>query len=413
MADASIHTHLQTYLEQNRPLYLDLLRQMVAINTFTANKKGVNDLGKLTADLFTPLGFTAEYIESINPQFGRHVILTSVGKSKRKIGLISHLDTVFPPDEEIHNNFVWRIEGDRIYGPGTVDIKGGTVVIYMMLAVLQAVLPEVYDEITWVLLLDASEEVDGEDFSRICLEKLRGDETLACLVFEGGHSENGNNKIVVARKGMVMTHITVEGKAAHAGSAHENGANAVVQLADVIQRLNSMTDYSQGLTVNVGTVQGGTVSNRVPHFAESRAEMRAFSPEVFQKAFSEILALRDLSTVQSVNGGYGCWVEIEVTRKTAPWPRNEATDRLLGVWQEAASELGMQVTPEERGGLSDGNYIWDKLPVLDGLGPSGRNAHCSEHYPEAGKEQEYCLISSFVPKAMLNITAVLKLIANT
>lgn len=412
MANADTHTRLKTYLEQNRPFYLDLLQQMVAINSFTANKKGVNELGKLTAELFAPLGFTAEFIESANAQFGRHLILTKLGKSERKIGLVSHLDTVFPPDEEIRNHFDWRLEGDRIYGPGTVDIKGGTVVIYMMMAALQAILPETYDAITWIVLLDASEEVDGEDFSQICLDKLAGPETLACLVFEGGQSENGNNKIVVARKGMVMVHITVEGKAAHAGSAHEHGANAVVQLADVIQCLARMTDYSQELTVNVGTVQGGTVSNRVPHFAESRAEMRAFSTAVFQKALSEILAFRDFSTVHSANDGYACWVDIDVTRETAPWPKNGATDRLLDIWQEAASELGMQVMAEKRGGLSDGNYIWDKLPVLDGLGPSGRNAHCSEHHPEAGKEQEYCLFSSFVPKTLLNITAVLKLIGN-
>ncbi|MEJ2749244.1 MAG: hypothetical protein P8183_15265, partial [Anaerolineae bacterium] len=99
------------------------------------------------------------------------------------------------------------------------------------------------------------------------------------------------------------------------------------------------------------------------------------------------------------------------TRRTAPWPRNEGTDSLLAIWQEAAAELGLRVVPEERGGLSDGNYFWDQIPTLDGLGVSGANAHCSERSEDGSKEQEFCEVSSFVPKALLNITAVLKLLA--
>jgi glutamate carboxypeptidase len=99
-----------------------------------------------------------------------------------------------------------------------------------------------------------------------------------------------------------------------------------------------------------------------------------------------------------------------MTRKTPPWPRNEATERLFAVWQAAAGELGYRVVPEERGGLSDGNHFWHVIPTVDGLGPSGGNAHCSEHSDDGSKEQEYVLVSSFVPKALLNMVAVLKLV---
>ena len=71
---------------------------------------------------------------------------------------------------------------------------------------------------------------------------------------------------------------------------------------------------------------------------------------------------------------------------------------------------GVQVTAEERGGLSDGNYLWHKLPVIDGMGPTGANAHCSEQSADGSKEQEYCVPSSFVPKTLLNVMAVLKLL---
>jgi glutamate carboxypeptidase len=97
-------------------------------------------------------------------------------------------------------------------------------------------------------------------------------------------------------------------------------------------------------------------------------------------------------------------------RKTKPWPRNEATERLFRVWQEAGADMGWTVLPEERGGLSDGNYIWDLMPCLDGLGAAGGNAHCSEQSEDGSKEQEFCLPAAFIPKTVLNVTAVLKLI---
>ena len=403
------HTQFEDYLTQNLPDYLDMLRRMVAINSFTANPAGVDALGQLTAEMFAPLGFTADTVPSVNPEFGRHLVLTRPGQSGRKIGLVTHLDTVFPPEEEIRNDFHWREVGDRIYGPGTADIKGGTVLIYMMLAAFQAIVPDLFDDVTWVILLDASEERDGEDFGQLCRERLAGD-TRACLIFEGGKVAGRDNWVVVARKGMAIYRVTARGKASHAGSAHELGANAIVQLADAIQRINGFVDYEQALTFNVGTVQGGTVTNRVPHRAMTEVEMRAFASDVYDSGVAAMLALPETAAVRSADGSFTCTLDVEITRKTAPWPRNEGTDQLLAVGQAAAAEIGVRVVPEERGGLSDGNYFWDEIPTLDGLGVSGANAHCSERSEDGSKEQEFCEVSSFVPKTVLNGTAVLKLL---
>ena len=400
---------IEDYLTDNLPHYLEMLRQMVAINSFTANPEGVDELGRLTAATFAPLGFAAEQIPADNPAYGRHLVLTRNGKSGRTIGLVSHLDTVFPPEEEIRNDFHWREEGDRIYGPGTVDIKGGTVLIYMMLAALRAHAPDVYEDVTWVVLLDSAEERGGADFGRLCVERLAGD-TPACLIFEGGSFDGQEFLVVVARKGMATYRVTTHGKASHAGSAHEQGANAIVQMADVIQRIKAMTDYEREITFNVGVVQGGTVTNRVPHQAVAELEMRAFATDVYEDGLKAMLALPEQASVRSHDGAFACSVEVAVTRKTAPWQRNEMTDRLLTIWQAAGEELGLRVAPEERGGLSDGNFFWDQIPTLDGLGVSGGNSHCSERSADGRKDQEYCLVSSFVPKTLLNVTAVLKLL---
>ena len=135
-------------------------------------------------------------------------------------------------------------------------------------------------------------------------------------------------------------------------------------------KIAGLTDYERHLTFNVGTFAGGSVVNRVPHEAHARVEMRAYNPEVYEDGIRQMLSLPEQAGVSSANGNFRCRLEVEVLRKTGPWPRNAQTDRLLAIWQEAGRLLDMEVVPEERGGLSDGNYFWDVLPCLDGLEPT-------------------------------------------
>jgi glutamate carboxypeptidase len=103
-------------------------------------------------------------------------------------------------------------------------------------------------------------------------------------------------------------------------------------------------------------------------------------------------------------------VEVKILSESRPWPRNPGTDGLAEIWLGAGRELGIPVNVEERGGLSDGNFIWDAVPTLDGLGPWGDNDHCSERSADGSKVPEYVEVTSFVPKAALNTAAILKLI---
>jgi glutamate carboxypeptidase len=399
------------YLAEQLPRYLDILHEMVGTNSFTLNVEGINRLGALTAARFEALGFSATRIPPVKSQYGDHLVMTKPGRSGRKIGLVSHLDTVYTPAEEAQNDFVWRPAGDRIYGPGTVDIKGGTVMIYMVMEALQKFAPDVFDEITWVVLLDAAEETDITQFREVCANYLAGD-TLACLVFEASHSRaEKQSAVVVARKGMAIFRVEVEGRSAHPGTAFETGVNAVVHLAELIRRMASFTDPTRGLTCNVGTIAGGTTINRVPHFATAGVELRAFSPPVFELGVEQMLALQGpVSLTGDGHNGTCGQARIKLLRKVSPWSRNEASDRLLTVWQAAGRQIGWTVVSEERGGLSDGNVTWQSFPTIDGLGPVGGNAHCSERREDGSKDQEYVLSSSFVPLALLNTLAILSLI---
>jgi glutamate carboxypeptidase len=404
---------IQDYLREQLPNYLVMHRQMVEVNSFTANPTGVNALGDVTARYFEGLGFQAEQLAPADPRYGKHLFLHKPGTAQKPVTicLVSHLDTVFPAEEEAANDFIWRREGDRIYGPGTVDIKGGTVVIYMLLDALQKFAPGVYETTDIWVCLNATEEVLSDEFAHLCLQRLPTG-TRACLVFEGGTPAGDNYSLVVARKGRATYQVGVEGRSAHAGNYHHLGANALVQMAHTVLKIAGMTDYGRQITFNVGTMSGGVVVNRVPHFAEAEVEMRAFSPEVFEQGVANMLALDGGSDVSSQDG-FPCKVRVKLMERTAPWPRNPETDSLYSIWEKAAASLGMHVIREERGGLSDANLLWQRFPVLDGLGPVGANAHCSESSPDGSKDAEYALASSFVPKTLLSFTGIMHLVGDT
>jgi glutamate carboxypeptidase len=154
------------------------------------------------------------------------------------------------------------------------------------------------------------------------------------------------------------------------------------------------------------------VTNRVPHSAVARGEMRTFNLDIYHQAIENLLALKNNSTINSADG-YPCTIDIEITSKMDPWPKNPDTENLFTIWDQAATELGFQISQESRGGLSDGNNTWSTLPTIDGLGPMGHNGHCSERSADGSKDQEYVNQSSFVPKTVLNFTAIQKLIANS
>jgi glutamate carboxypeptidase len=138
--------------------------------------------------------------------------------------------------------------------------------------------------------------------------------------------------------------------------------------------------------------------------------MRAFSPATFAAASDKITALNEFSSVHSANDGYPCQVHVDVLGKWGPWASNEKSKALLAMWQETGRELGIRILPQERGGLSDGNWTWYDIPTIDGLGPDGGNAHCSERSEDGSKDQEYILPDSFAPKALMNILGIMRLV---
>lgn len=406
----NIRQHLENHLNN----YIEFLQQMVAINSFTANTAGVDETGDLIVKQFSSLGFIPEYEKSSDERYGRHIFLRRPAGSERvegespAIALASHLDTVYPIEEELNNDFSWHEEDGRIYGPGTVDIKGGTLMIYMILDSLYHCSRDIFEATDWWVCLNASEEVLADDFSMHCLKKLPAD-TRACLVFEAGKLVGDDCWLVDGRKGRASFKATANGKSAHSGNDHHKGANAILQLSKTIQQIEALTDYGNQLTFNVGVFKGGVVRNRVPSYAEALIEMRAFDLDVFEQGVADILALDGKSDVSS-GEGYLCQVTILLEARTEPWPSSPLSEGLFPLWDQCGQELGLSILAERRGGLSDANFLWSHFPTLDGLGPSGGNAHCAQRNADRSLDQEYLDKSSLIPKAELNIAAISRLI---
>ena len=368
------------------------LERLVAINSFTQNRDGVLACGEYCRTMFEPLGFESELVRSVLEPCGDHLFLHRAGGVP--LVLVGHLDTVYPPGTE----FAWRDEGERVHGPGVADIKGGIVVLWDALRRL----PEL-DRFDLRIFLNASEEGGCPDFSKLARDRVR-DDTRACLVFEPGYDlGDGSTSVVTARKGSGRFHVDVHGREAHSGNEHDKGANALRELARFIETVESWTDYESDVTWTVGTAQGGTAANCVPGHAQCSVDMRVWTPEAMGEGRKRLMALAGDGSVQSGDGKSRCRIEIREIPAYPPWPRNNASDKLAAQVSALGETLGQPIRPLERRGGSDGAFLWDLAPTIDGLGVIGRDMHCSVHDPDTGREQESIEKASLARRANLAV----------
>ena len=260
--------------------------------------------------------------------------------------------------------------------------------IWLVLTALRDIAPDVFQKASWLIAANAAEEELVPDFPESCRTRTRN--CRAALIFEACSGSGRGLSIVRCRKGSANLRVIVRGRGAHAGSSHHQGANAIVQMAALVERMAKLTDYSRDLTVNIGSFAGGGPSNRVPHHAECHINLRAFDQSVLQGAIDAIFALGDEpAAVRAQSDSYPCRVSVELVGRNPSWPPNPSTEALIETWVQSASRLGSSLLVESRGGLSDGNYLSRFVPTLDGLGPFGMHGHASERSADGSKVPEF------------------------
>ncbi len=350
---ADVHGY-EAYANDHLAETADELMRYVAIESGSRDKAGVDRVGLAVGEAFGALGFTIERIAET--ECGDHLVARRSGGGAGRLLALIHLDTVWPPGSLATNPC--RIEGGRVYGPGTRDMKGGWVVL---LSALRALRAAGWDGLAETTVFMTGDEELGSPHGRPWIEKAAREADWA-LVMEPAR-ENGG---LVTRRGMVgAVSLEIRGAATHATNRHL-GASAIVEAAHKILALEALTDVERGVLVNVGIVEAGNARQVVPDRADLSIDLRAPDSEAAEALVARVSEIAERTTVPGtetvMSGG--------ITRPA--FETSAGTDRLLRLAQECGRPLGLTLDGMYTRAGSDGNFTAALgVPTLDGLGPEG------------------------------------------
>lgn len=339
---------------------LELTRKLVLAESPSDNKAAVDACVALAAERAKHIGGRVtlhklrEHGNLLEARFG-----AKARSASQRVLVLGHLDTVWPVGTL--KSMPCRVKDGSLLGPGVFDMKAGVALAFTALEMLaEAGLPDNEREI--ILLLNSEEEI-GSPVSRPVTEKLAR-ECSAVFVLEPAQGL----ACKTARKGTGDWRIDVEGIAAHAGVDFDKGASAIRELARVIETVSNWTDLKRGLTVNVGTVNGGSKINVVAAHASAQIDVRIarrHDGSRIEKLFAK-LRPADKRCKLTVTGGIN----------RPPMERSRGTVALYQNARALAADLGFTLDEAATGGASDGNFTAALgIPTLDGLGAVGEGAH--------------------------------------
>ena len=352
------------------------IRRWVEVETPTSDATAVNRLADIVESQWRDLGIEAERTPGRDGFGDILTVRTPWGGDGPGILVLSHLDTVHPIGTIERNAF--RREGDRVFGPGIYDMKGGA---FIALYACQHLIRQGRETPLPITFLYVSEEEVGSPISREIIER-EARRAKYVLVTEPAR-EGG--KVVTARKGVARFVVTTKGRPAHSGSRPQDGRSAVREMARQILKIEDLTDFERGVTTNVGLVQGGTAANVVPAACTAEVDLRVPDAASAEEFCAAILGLKahDADVEVVVTGGLN----------RPPFEKDAGIEALFQQARTVAAELGLDLKDLKTGGGSDGNFTAALgVPTLDGLGVDGEGAHT---------EDEQLYFSSLEPRARL------------
>jgi len=376
------------WLATQRPAMTELLGRLVNTDSGSYNKAGVDAVGTVLESVLDDAGIQHQRIphERFGDCIQAHLPAHADGVgSNEYVLLMGHRDTVFPDGTVAERPF--RVDGDLAYGPGVADMKAGLVLnTFVALAFARvggAPLP-------LAVLYSADEEIASPSSRPVIENAARG--ALAVFNSEPGRA-SGN--VVTARNGAAFITVEAIGKGAHSGAQHAEGINAIEDLAHKIVALQALTDYAAGTTVSVGLIQGGTSVNTVAPMARMEVDVRFPSHAAMEKILDEVEAVIAKSHVPGASTG------IVEKRLFLPVEENSQTERLLGLYRQAAAATGFQTAGEFSAGSADSGFSAAVgAPTLCGTGPVGEKAHTPD---------EVLRLDTMVPRAQAMFRAILGL----
>jgi glutamate carboxypeptidase len=356
---ATLSSMIRSHLEARHEDMVDFLMELASFETPSTDARTLAPALDFLEGALTDVGLRVRRIRG--RESGGHLLGIPPGRSKGVPGqlLMGHLDTVWPTGT-LQTMPLVREDG-KLRGPGVFDMKGGLTLMVFALRTLRDLGLE--PPATPVVLVNSDEEIGSPESRRVV--RLVARNVIRAFVLEPPLGLAGSLK--TARKGVGRFQVRVLGKAAHAGLDPDSGASAIVEMSYLIQKLHALNDRERGISVNVGTVDGGLRPNVVAPESVAQVDVRVQSMEDAREIDACIRSLTPSipDVTLEISGGIGV-------------PPLERTPRNRELWRaarQAGAELGLELEEALAGGGSDGNTTSQYTATLDGMGPVGDGAH--------------------------------------
>ncbi len=334
------------------------LAQLVDVSSPSGDVRGAEQALALCAELL-PAGMTLQRPTCSTPGCAPDLVARLTGTGHRRLLLLGHVDTVI--GHAAHQPL--RAAGERLYGTGTADMKGG-VILGLGVARALAAQREAFAELSVLLVCD--EEWRTAPF--VHAPHFAGYD--ACLCFEAGErTAGGDEGVVVRRKGAGTLKVTATGRASHSGSAPASGRNALLALARVAEAVAQRNDPDgpQSLSVVPTVIRSGEAFNIVPAAGELVFDLRAAHVSAFNAVKAAVPGEIEGVSLQA--------------RMERLWPGMDSERATAGLIEAAGARLGRRIAGVARGGASDASHFADTVALtVDGLGPRGGGAHTPEEF---------------------------------
>ena len=360
------------FLTDEKPQMTRFLEKLAFAESPSHVKDSQKNVQKILTDALKEMGFYVVHFPGRNTGGLLYARPTNRKKNQPIQMLIGHCDTVWPL--KTLDQMPVKVKDGNMRGPGVYDMKAGLTQIIFALKTLLKFNVEI--GVTPVVMINSDEEI-GSVESQTNIARIAAIANRA-FVLEPALGISG--KLKTQRKGIGEFTITVRGKAAHAGLDPGKGVNAIVELSMLVQQLYAMNDLENGISVNVGMIEGGIGANVVAPESKAVVDVRVPTTEDGKRIESEILGLSASRDD----------VEVEVTGAINR-PPMVYTARNRQLWERAkiaGSKLGIELDEGMAGGASDGNLTTQFTATLDGLGAIGDGAHAMHEYMMLDKMAE-------------------------
>lgn len=368
---------LRAAAEKAQPAVIEHLKEMVLIESGSKQKDGLLKMADGLEKRLQALGMKTERRRATAGAGADNLIGTLKGSGKRKIMLLAHMDTVYGPGILATQPF--KVDGNRVYGPGIADDKGGIAVIVAALQILKDAGWKDFDTIT--VMFNPDEEVGSQGSGELIAE-LAAQHDLA-LGFEpsAGKAVTPNHIVLLGASGILEAKLAVTGRAAHAGNSPKDGRNALYELAHQMLQTRDVAASVPGAQLNWTVAEtGGNPFNQIPAKAEAVGDVRINQAGADQKLNA---ALQEKIKSQLIPDTQVS-LKLETNR-----PIYLAGEKGKAVAERARAiykELGRDLTfVPMTGGGTDAAYLArsGKASVLESLGLAGWGYHAKDEYIEA------------------------------